>query len=99
MTAFNNTNVINGLAISPDGKIIASGGSGAKAVPSNQRLFIMRYSSTGVRETFLVTNFITNREAGASDVVLQADGKMLIAGYTQNAADNNTQLASARFLP
>lgn len=99
MTSFNNWNGINGIALSPDGKIIASGACGAKAVPSNQRLFIMRYSSTGVRESFLVTNFISNREAGASDVVLQADGKMLISGFTQNAGDTFTQLASARFLP
>lgn len=99
MTSFNNTNVINGIALSPDGKIIASGGSGAKAVPSNQRLFIMRYSSTGVRESFLVTNFISNREAGASDVVLQADGKILISGFTQNPSDNFSQLAAARFVP
>jgi uncharacterized delta-60 repeat protein len=98
MTSYNDANGITGIAQSPDGKIMVSGTSGDKAIPSNSRLFVMRYSSTGVRESFLVTNFITTREAGASDVALQADGKMVIAGFTQNAADNFDQLASARFV-
>jgi uncharacterized delta-60 repeat protein len=98
-TSFNDWNVINSIAVSPDGKVIVAGGCGDKAVPSNQRLFIMRYSAAGVSESSLVTNFIGTREASASDVVLQSDGKMVIAGFTQNPADNFLQLSSARFLP
>ena len=98
-TSFNDWNVINSIAISGDGKVIVTGSCGDKAVPSNQRLFIMRYSAAGVSEGSLVTNFIGTREASASDVVLQSDGKMVIAGFTQNPGDNFLQLASARFLP
>jgi uncharacterized delta-60 repeat protein len=98
-TSFRNWNVINSIAMASDGKVIVTGGCGDKAVPSNQRLFIMRYSAAGVSESSLVTNFIGTREASASDVALQSDGKMVIAGFTQNAADNYLQLASARFLP
>ena len=99
LTSFNNTNVIYGLVTSFDGRITVVGNSGDKALPSNQRLFVMRYSSAGVRESFLVTNFITNREAGGFDVVLQGDGKILIAGFTQNPSDTFVQLVAARFLP
>lgn len=98
-TSFNDWNVINSIAISGDGKVIVTGSCGDKAVPSNQRLFIMRYSAAGVSEGSLVTNFIGTREASASDVSLQPDGKMVIAGFTQNPSDNFLQLASARFLP
>lgn len=98
-TSFRNWNVINSIAVASGGKVIVTGGCGDKAVPSNQRLFIMRYSAAGVSESPLVTNFIGTREATASDVVLQSDGKMVIAGFTQNAADEYLQLASARFIP
>ena len=99
MTSYNDTNVIYGLVTGADGRITVVGNSGDKALPSNQRLFVMRYSSTGVRESFLVTNFITTREAGAFDVLLQGDGKILIAGFTQNPSDTFSQAAVARFLP
>jgi len=99
MTTFNDTNLIRGIALAPDGKMIVVGASGDKALPSNQRLFVMRYSSAGVRESFLVTSIIPGREATASDVMLQPDGKMLIAGAAQNASDNSYQLAAARFIP
>ena len=99
MSTFNDVNSIRGLALEPDGKIITAGFSGDKAFPSNARVLVMRYSAAGVRESFLVTNFITDREAGAYDVVLQPDGKMIVAGFTQNAADNLSQVAVARFVP
>lgn len=99
MTSFNNINGIQGIAVAPDGKIVVAGSTGAKAIPSNQRLFVARFSSTGVRESHLVTNFLGDREAGASDIFLQPDGRMVIAAYTQNLSDNNTQLAAARFVP
>ena len=99
MTSFNNTNVIHGITVGLDGKITVVGSSGEKAFPSNQRLFVMRYTPAGVRETFLVTNFITTREAGALDVLLQGDNKILVAGFTQNPTNSLSQLAVARFLP
>lgn len=99
MSTFNNVNGIRGLGFAPDGKIIAVGSSGSKTLPSNLRFLIMKYSASGVRESFLVTNFLTDREAGASDVVLQPDGKVLISGFTQNQSDNNSQFAVGRFLP
>jgi uncharacterized delta-60 repeat protein len=99
MSTFNNVNSIRSLALAPDGTIVAVGASGPKAIPSNVRVLIMRYSATGVRESFLVTNFIADRAASASDVVLHADGKVVITGFTENLSDNNSQFAVARFNP
>ena len=96
-TNFNNTNVIRGIALAPDGTIFVAGSSGAKALPPNQRLFVIRYSSAGISQGSIVTNFIGTREAGASDILLQGDGRLLVAGFTQNAADDFLQLAVARF--
>jgi uncharacterized delta-60 repeat protein len=99
MTSFNNVNGINGISLSPDGKIVVAGTSSEKAFPPNQRLFVARFSAVGIRESFLLTNFIVNRDAGGADVALQADGKMVAGGFTQNETDNFSQLAAARFVP
>ena len=96
-TNFNNWNVISGIVAAPDGTIFVSGSSGAKAIPTNQRLFLIRYSATGTIVTSVVTNFLGEREAGANDIFLQGDGKLLIGGFTQNLFDANQQLAVARF--
>ena len=99
MATFNQTNGIRGIAIASDGKLVVTGVSGEKAIPSNLRFFVMRYSAAGIQEGSLVTNFSGNREAGATDVALQPDGKILISAFAQNPIDNNYQLAAARFVP
>ncbi|HUR97671.1 MAG TPA: hypothetical protein VMZ26_06325 [Pyrinomonadaceae bacterium] len=99
MTSFNNVNGINGIVTAPDGKIVVTGTSGDKALPANQRLFVARFSAAGVREDFLLTNFLTNRDAGGADLVIQPDGKLVAAGFSQNATGFFSQLAVARFTP
>ena len=89
--------MIYGIALAPDGTIFVAGSSGDKAFPSNQRLFVMRYSPAGIGQGSIMTNFIGTREAGAFAILLQADGRLLVSGFTQNASDNFLQLAVARF--
>jgi hypothetical protein len=98
-TMFNDWNTIQGIVQTPSGKLIVAGSCGDKAVPSNARVLMMIYSADGVQESSLVTNFVTTREAQASDIVLQSDGKFLIVGYTQNPSDNNGQIVVARYTP
>ena len=98
-TSFNNINGIRGIAVAPDGRILVTGTSGAKAVPSNQRLFVAKFSASGVREDFLLTNFVANLEAGRSDVALQPDGKIVAAGFSQSATGFLTELGVARLTP
>src|SRR5689334_21125077 len=89
---------ISGIGQLPHGKLIVAGSCGDKALPSNARVLLVIYGSGGAQESFLVTNFIGTREAEAADIVLQQDGKFIIAGYTQNPSDNNLQFVVARYL-
>lgn len=99
LASFNNWNGIRGIAVAPDGKIVVTGHCGVKAVPPNERLFVARFSATGIQESSLVTNFITTRDASAYDVALQPDGKFVIAAFTVSQDTTARQLATARFLP
>lgn len=96
-TAFNNWNVIRGIELAPDGTLFVTGGCGAKAAPPNERLFVIRYSSAGTLVESIVTNFISGREAGSNDILFQPDGRLVVAGFTQNPGDNNLQFGIARF--
>ena len=98
-SSFDNVNVIYDLAPTPDGKIYAVGECGAKALPPNRKQFLARYSPTGSRESFILTNFIGSRDAGGVGLALQADGKIVTAGFTLNASDNFAQAATARYTP
>jgi uncharacterized delta-60 repeat protein len=97
MTSFNDTNGIRGLSLVPDGKILAVGSSGDKAVPSNQRLILIKYSSAGVQETALIGSFVAGQESSGYDVVRRPDGRFVVCGLLQNATDFRSQLAVARF--
>lgn len=99
MTSLNDLNSINDMELAPDGRIFAVGSCGDKAFPSNQRLFVADFSPVGTRNSFMVTNFIADREAAGAGAALQADGKILAAGFTVNPSDNFLQFAAARFVP
>ena len=75
-----------GLAIQPDGKIVAVGES---QIGTRTRLAVVRYTSGGALDTSfsgdgkLITNFgeLGNVESHAQAVAIQPDGKILVAGY------------------
>lgn len=74
-----------GLVIQPDGKIVVAG---ATLNGSSQRQFnVMRYHPNGTLDTsfdgdgIAVTVINTNGSGEATAVALQADGKILVAGY------------------
>ncbi|HVF31243.1 MAG TPA: hypothetical protein VNA22_09745 [Pyrinomonadaceae bacterium] len=96
MTSFNNLNMIHGIALGSDGRVHVAGTSGVKAVPSNPRLFVIRYSAAGVQESSLVSDFASGSDSHATNLLLQADGKVVVCGYSTGS---NGQLAAARFLP
>lgn len=99
-TNFSDWNSIYSTAVAPDGSIFVAGTCGVKAIPTNQRFFLTKYSAAGIQQQgSLVTNFLPTREAGALDVLVQSDGKILVAGSTQNPSDTYTQLVAARFVP
>jgi len=74
---------INSIALQSDGKIVAAGYSGSD-------FFIARYKTNGdLDDTFsgdgIVTTDIDSSDDGLNSVVVQSDGKILTAGYTDNA--------------
>jgi uncharacterized delta-60 repeat protein len=89
---FGNVDVVSGLALQPDGKIIAAGGA---AFPNNVGNFALaRYNSNGgLDATFgsggKVTTAFATSISSIQGVVIQPDGKIVAVG----AADNNLALA------
>jgi uncharacterized delta-60 repeat protein len=74
---------VNSIAIQSDGKIVAAGYSGSD-------FFIARYETDGDLDTDFDTDGILVTDTGSSDeslesVVLQSDGKIVAAGYIDNA--------------
>ena len=97
--SFGNVNAVRGIKLTSNGKVYIVGSTSDKAVPSNQRLFIARLSSTGFRESFLVTNFLAGQDAGGTDLAFQSDGKIVASGFAVNTVNVLTQTAAARFNP
>ena len=74
---------VNSIAIQSDGKIVAAGYSGSD-------FFIARYNSNGSLDTDFGATGVVVTDTGSSDeslesVVLQSDGKIVAAGYIDNA--------------
>jgi uncharacterized delta-60 repeat protein len=74
---------INSIAIQSDGKIVAAGYSGIDFA-------IARYNTNGTLDASfdtdgIVTTDIDSSDDGFNSVLLQSDGKIVAAGYTDNA--------------
>lgn len=77
--------VAHSIALSPDGKIRLVGYLGS---PTN--FLVARYSATGVFEESTTFPFTANEYAEATDVALQADGKIVVVGRTKNPVAGTT---------
>jgi uncharacterized delta-60 repeat protein len=92
------------VALQPDGKIVVAGeayqlsGGGA-----HLRFAVARFRANGNRDTSFSgdgavrTRFGADRSDGAAAVAIQADGKILAAGYTRKGASSD--FALARYKP
>jgi len=73
----------NGAKLLSDGKIIAVGS--ALTPPSTFSNFLVaRYSASGALEASTQTSFTPSQDSVASQTSIQADGKILVVGYTRN---------------
>jgi uncharacterized delta-60 repeat protein len=78
-------------AILPNGNILVAGQAATYATPttsSREKMFVLQLDSTGHLVTSFGTNGIVRLSVGkyddsAYDVVVQPDGKILLAGYTK----------------
>jgi uncharacterized delta-60 repeat protein len=98
-TAIGNTDLAYALALQPDGKLVAAGWSynGSKT-----DFALARYNSDGSLDTSFngtgkVTTAIGSGRDGAGALVLQPDGKLVAAGWTDNGS--NYDIALARYNP
>ncbi len=103
-TDFSNGNDrASGIAIQPDGKIVAGGST--RPGPNNVSvLLIARYNSNGSLDTSfdgdgkVTTDFPNSREQGGP-VLLQPDGKIVVAGYSDTQQFSDADFALARYNP
>src|SRR5205085_8459332 len=84
------------VQVQPDGKIVAAGNSG-------DHFAVVRYNANGTLDTSFGSNgeVITAISKNSADLVeamvLQADGKILVAGETNPSKTSNWDLALVRY--
>jgi len=97
----NNEDEANDMVLQPDGKIILAGYSSRGA--DIHDFALVRYLSDGSLDTTwgidgkLLTS-ISNVEDHANAVLVQPDGNVVAAGYTDNGVDNEIEFAVVRYL-
>jgi uncharacterized delta-60 repeat protein len=84
---------LGGIAIQSDGKIVVAG---YMWNGTDYDFAVYRYLSDGTQDGMVKIGFGTGRQDYASDLVIQSDGKILVAGYSGDADGNNNNFAVAR---
>ncbi|HEX8736708.1 MAG TPA: hypothetical protein VF721_15360 [Pyrinomonadaceae bacterium] len=87
------------LALLSNGKIIVVGRASLSAgAPWN--FLLARHASNGLPEVQTQTAFTNEQNSGASDVIIQPDGKILVFGFTRNPNPeiNGNIFAFARYM-
>ncbi|WP_406337528.1 calcium-binding protein [Streptomyces sp. NBC_00649] len=81
-TDFGDYEAVEGLAVQPDGRIVAAGGSGG-------RFALARYNVNGSLDTTFgnAGRVLTSGGGGAQDVVLQPDGRIVVDGSNGPGGD------------
>ncbi len=87
MNRFNLSDSISDIALQPDGKIVTANSA---FVNNNYDLGVSRYNPDGSVDTAFgsqgdTTTDLANSSDRATAIALQADGKILVGGYTGNA--------------
>ncbi len=94
------------LALQPNGKIVAAGYATVPASPASHTDFaVARFTPTGLLDSSFGTNGKTTTNFGggletdhARAVVVQADGKIVAAGFGGTQPNTSSRLALARFI-
>jgi uncharacterized delta-60 repeat protein len=95
----------NGVAVQSDGKIVVVGYSSLVRLPAvqpNADFLVARYNADGTLDTSFggggkVTTDFSGRLDIAQAVVIQHNGKIVVAGYTDNSAGTGFDFALARY--
>jgi uncharacterized delta-60 repeat protein len=96
-TSIHGHSAANGVAVQSDGKIVVAGS--CSSPDGSEIIAVARYNSDGTLDTtFNGTGMATSalgKESRANSVVLQTDGKIVVAGLS--AAGSKTSFALARY--
>ncbi|MBI3345430.1 MAG: hypothetical protein HY028_11360 [Gammaproteobacteria bacterium] len=99
-TSFGAVEVIDALVLQPDGKILAAGATATVSL-SDANFALVRYNSNGTLDSgFGLGGGVTTDFGGfdeAVDIKLQADGKIVAAGYSGGAGGTLGNFALARY--
>jgi FG-GAP repeat. len=93
----------NDIAIQPDGKIIMAGSTNIS--PSNNDFKMTRYNSDGSPDIpfgtggSVVTGITATSSDGATTVIVQPDGKIILGGSSITTSRQRTNFALARYNP
>lgn len=83
----------NAVAIQPDGMIVVAASINNDDSYNNSDFAVLRFQSNGapdqsfINGTHIVTTSIGSNIDGVSDVAIQPDGKIVVAGHTNNSTD------------
>lgn len=86
------------VVVQPDGKIVAAGSAEVNAASSNTRFTLVRYNPDGRLDSgfgtagVVSTDFFGTENIAAS-VAIQADGRIVVAGYTHDGIGRRFALA------
>ena len=95
-----NDDVANDLVIQPDGKIVVAGYSKNS---TDEDFALVRYNTDGSLDAsfdtdgIVITDFNSGRSDFAQSMVIQSDGKIVLAGYSNGESSFDQNLALARF--
>jgi len=89
----------NSVAIQPDGKIVVAGHSDNG---SNYDFAVVRYNTNGTLDNYFgsngkITTSIGNGNDEGHSVVIQFDGKFIVAGSTYNSSSQGNDFAIVRY--
>ena len=93
--------VAEGVAVQPDGRIVVAGWTGNAS--NDDDMALARFNANGSLDSSFsgdgrqTTAFGAGNQDYANDVAVQANGKLVLAGYTFNQATGPEDFALARF--
>lgn len=102
---YNYDDQANAIVIQPDGKIIAAGYANPSSVNTLKDFALVRYKTDGTLDSTFGTNgkVLTNFPVGYDDIIyavtLQSDGKIVVAGNSDEINFGYDQIALARYKP
>jgi len=99
VTTFPDNSGLSAMALQGDGRIIVVGGT----APTPSSFVVARYSTNGRLDTTfgtqgkVSTKFASNSDGFADSVAIQADGKVVVVGSSNNYDDGTLDFAIARY--